>query len=89
MKPVSACSKNSILRRYQPILYLVNMSNVCPVSELVFLSVLQVAANRVFQEVTLRLDVTDQERRWLLEQTNHVEEKSYADLKLPAGVLES
>ncbi|KFP79974.1 N-acetyltransferase 9, partial [Acanthisitta chloris] len=37
----------------------------------------EVAVNSVFQEVTLRLDVNDQERRWLLEQTNHVEEKSY------------
>lgn len=45
--------------------------------------------NSVFQEVTLRLDVSDQERRWLLEQTNHVEEKSYTELKQPAGVLDT
>ncbi|XP_009072614.1 PREDICTED: N-acetyltransferase 9 [Acanthisitta chloris] len=49
----------------------------------------EVAVNSVFQEVTLRLDVNDQERRWLLEQTNHVEEKSYTDLKQPAEVLET
>lgn len=45
--------------------------------------------NSIFQEVTLRLDVSDQERRWLLEQTDHMEEKSYVELKLPAGVLET
>lgn len=54
-----------------------------------FLSVLQVAVNSIFQEVTLKLDVSDQERQWLLEQTNHVEEKSYAELKQPAGVLDT
>ncbi|KFZ46179.1 N-acetyltransferase 9, partial [Antrostomus carolinensis] len=37
----------------------------------------EVAANSIFQEVTLRLDVSDEERHWLLDQTNHVEEKSY------------
>ncbi|NXF91633.1 NAT9 acetyltransferase, partial [Eubucco bourcierii] len=63
-----------------------NEASICMFKKLRFK---EVAANRVFQEVTLRLDVTDQERRWLLEQTNHVEEKSYTDLKLPAGVLES
>lgn len=45
--------------------------------------------NSIFQEVMLRLDVSDQERRWLLEQTNHVEEKSYTELKQPAGVLDT
>lgn len=54
-----------------------------------FLSVLQVAVNSIFQEVMLKLDVSDQERQWLLEQTNHVEEKSYAELKQPAGVLDT
>ncbi|XP_077044426.1 alpha/beta-tubulin-N-acetyltransferase 9 isoform X1 [Agelaius phoeniceus] len=49
----------------------------------------EVAVNSIFQEVTLRLDVSDQERQWLLEQTNHVEEKSYAELKQPAGVLDT
>ncbi|NXB69347.1 NAT9 acetyltransferase, partial [Donacobius atricapilla] len=49
----------------------------------------EVAVNSVFQEVTLRLDVNDQERWWLLKQTNHVEEKSYAELKQPAGVLDT
>ncbi|RMB92286.1 hypothetical protein DUI87_31398 [Hirundo rustica rustica] len=48
-----------------------------------------VAVNSIFQEVTLRLDVSDQERQWLLEQTNHVEEMSYAELKQPAGVLDT
>ena len=57
--------------------------------ELLFLCTIQVAVNSVFQEVTLRLDISDQERRWLLEQTNHVEEKSYVELKLPAAVLET
>lgn len=45
--------------------------------------------NSIFQEVTLRLDVSDLERRWLLEQTNHVKERSYVELKLPAEVLET
>lgn len=57
--------------------------------ELLSLCVLQVAVNSIFQEVTLRLDVSDQERQWLLEQTKHVEEKSYAELKQPAGVQDS
>ena len=67
------------------------MSSVRPVTgiELLFLCTIQVAVNSVFQEVTLRLDISDQERRWLLEQTNHVEEKSYVELKLPAAVLET
>lgn len=45
--------------------------------------------NSVFQEVTLRLDVSDQERQWLLEQTKHVKKKSYTEEKLPAGGLET
>lgn len=67
------------------------MSSICRVTgiEVLFLCMMQVAVNSIFQEVTLRLDVSDQERRWLLEQTNHVEEKSYVELKLPAGVLET
>ncbi|XP_054249806.1 alpha/beta-tubulin-N-acetyltransferase 9 isoform X3 [Indicator indicator] len=63
-----------------------NEASICMFKKLHFK---EVAANSVFQEVTLRLDITDQERKWLLEQTNHVEEKSYTELKLPAGVLES
>ncbi|NWX84558.1 NAT9 acetyltransferase, partial [Nothoprocta pentlandii] len=43
----------------------------------------EVAVNSVFREVTLRLDVSEQEKHWLLEQTSHVKEKSYRDLKLP------
>uniref|UniRef100_A0A8C9JXE7 Alpha/beta-tubulin-N-acetyltransferase 9 n=1 Tax=Panthera tigris altaica TaxID=74533 RepID=A0A8C9JXE7_PANTA len=39
----------------------------------------QVAVSSVFQEVTLRLTVTEHERQWLLEQTSHVEEKRYRD----------
>ncbi|XP_019321858.2 alpha/beta-tubulin-N-acetyltransferase 9 isoform X1 [Panthera pardus] len=39
----------------------------------------QVAVSSVFQEVTLRLTVTERERQWLLEQTSHVEEKRYRD----------
>ncbi|VFV45887.1 n-acetyltransferase 9-like [Lynx pardinus] len=39
----------------------------------------QVAVSSVFQEVTLRLTVTEHERQWLLEQTSHVQEKCYRD----------
>lgn len=63
-----------------------NEASICMFKKLHFK---EVAVNSVFQEVTLRLDVSDQERQWLLEQTNHVEEKSYVELKLPAGVLET
>lgn len=67
------------------------MSSIYPLTrtELFFVCMIQVAVNSVFQEVTLRLDVGDQERQWLLEQTNHVEEKSYVEPKLPAGTLET
>ncbi|KFM07817.1 N-acetyltransferase 9, partial [Aptenodytes forsteri] len=51
-----------------------NEASICMFKKLHFK---EVAVNSVFQEVTLRLDVSDQERRWLLEQTDHVEEKSY------------
>ncbi|XP_059991250.1 alpha/beta-tubulin-N-acetyltransferase 9 isoform X2 [Lagenorhynchus albirostris] len=37
----------------------------------------QVAVSSVFQEVTLRLTMSEPERQWLLEQTGHVEEKPY------------
>ncbi|XP_068888792.1 alpha/beta-tubulin-N-acetyltransferase 9 [Aphelocoma coerulescens] len=63
-----------------------NEASICMFKKLHFK---EVAVNSVFQEVTLRLDVSDQERRWLLEQTNHVEEKSYAELKQAAGVLDT
>ncbi|XP_045046015.1 alpha/beta-tubulin-N-acetyltransferase 9 isoform X3 [Desmodus rotundus] len=36
-----------------------------------------VAVSSVFQEVTLRLTMSEPERRWLLEQTSHVEERPY------------
>lgn len=39
----------------------------------------QVAASSVFQEVTLRLTVSESEHQWLLKQTSHVEEKPYRD----------
>ncbi|XP_032312798.1 N-acetyltransferase 9 isoform X1 [Camelus ferus] len=39
----------------------------------------QVAVNSVFQEVTLRLTMSEPERQWLLEQTSHMEEKPYRD----------
>lgn len=39
----------------------------------------QVAVSSVFQEVTLRLTMSEPERQWLLEQTSHVEEKPYRD----------
>ncbi|KAL9833489.1 alpha/beta-tubulin-N-acetyltransferase 9 isoform 1-T1 [Geothlypis trichas] len=63
-----------------------NEASICMFKKLHFK---EVAVNSIFQEVTLRLDVSDQERQWLLEQTNHVEEKSYAELKQPAGVLDT
>ncbi|NWW98367.1 NAT9 acetyltransferase, partial [Caloenas nicobarica] len=63
-----------------------NETSICMFKKLHFK---EVAVNSVFQEVTLRLDIGDQERRWLLEQTNHVEEKSYVKPKLPAGTLET
>lgn len=37
----------------------------------------QVAMSNVFQEVTLRLAVSEPERKWLLEQTSYVEERPY------------
>uniref|UniRef100_A0A2R8M5I5 Alpha/beta-tubulin-N-acetyltransferase 9 n=1 Tax=Callithrix jacchus TaxID=9483 RepID=A0A2R8M5I5_CALJA len=39
----------------------------------------QVAVSSVFQEVTLRLTISESEHEWLLEQTSHVEEKPYRD----------
>ncbi|XP_012893147.1 PREDICTED: N-acetyltransferase 9 isoform X3 [Dipodomys ordii] len=39
----------------------------------------QVAVSSVFQEVTLRLTMTEPERQWLLEKTSYVEEKPYRD----------
>ncbi|XP_058140661.1 alpha/beta-tubulin-N-acetyltransferase 9 isoform X5 [Dasypus novemcinctus] len=39
----------------------------------------QVAVSSVFQEVTLRLMVSEPERQWLLVQTSHVEERPYSD----------
>ncbi|KAM8992215.1 alpha/beta-tubulin-N-acetyltransferase 9 isoform 1-T1 [Ara ararauna] len=63
-----------------------NKASICMFKKLHFK---EVAVNSIFQEVTLRLDVSDQERRWLLEQTNHVEERSYIELKLPTEVLET
>lgn len=67
------------------------MSSICPMTgtELFFFCVVQVAVNSVFQEVTLRLDVSDEEKRWLLDQTSHVEKKTYSEVKLPAGELET
>ncbi|NXX97952.1 NAT9 acetyltransferase, partial [Centropus bengalensis] len=58
-----------------------NEASICMFKKLRFK---EVAVNSVFQEVTLRLDVGDQERRWLLEQTSHVKEKSYVAPQLPA-----
>nr|KAF6296435.1 putative N-acetyltransferase 9 (putative) [Myotis myotis] len=39
----------------------------------------QVAVSSVFQEVTLRLTMSEPEQQWLLEQTSHVEERPYRD----------
>lgn len=33
--------------------------------------------SNVFQEVTLRLAVSESERKWILEQTSHMEERPY------------
>ncbi|XP_040542681.1 N-acetyltransferase 9 isoform X4 [Gallus gallus] len=63
-----------------------NEASICMFKKLNFK---EVSVNSVFQEVTLRLDVTDQERQWLLEQTKHVKKKSYTEEKLPAGGLET
>ncbi|KFQ25297.1 N-acetyltransferase 9, partial [Merops nubicus] len=51
-----------------------NEASICMFKKLHFK---EVSVNSVFQEVTLSLEISDQERQWLLEQTNHVEEKSY------------
>ncbi|XP_074116807.1 alpha/beta-tubulin-N-acetyltransferase 9 isoform X1 [Sminthopsis crassicaudata] len=53
-----------------------NKPSICMFKKLHFE---QVATNNIFQEVTLRLLVTEPEREWLLEQTSHVEEKQYRD----------
>lgn len=39
----------------------------------------QVALSTVFQEVTLRLRMSESERQWLLEQTCHVQEQPYQE----------
>ncbi|XP_006145906.1 N-acetyltransferase 9 isoform X1 [Tupaia chinensis] len=39
----------------------------------------QVAVSSIFQEVTLRLTVSQAERQWLLEQTSHMEEQLYRE----------
>uniref|UniRef100_A0A8B9SW44 N-acetyltransferase 9 (putative) n=1 Tax=Anas platyrhynchos TaxID=8839 RepID=A0A8B9SW44_ANAPL len=66
-----------------------NEASSLHVQELFLFCVLQVAVNSVFREVTLRLDVSDEEKRWLLDQTSHVEKKTYSEVKLPAGELET
>ncbi|XP_014808969.1 PREDICTED: N-acetyltransferase 9 isoform X2 [Calidris pugnax] len=78
--------RNLGITKFEAKIGLENEASICMFKKLHFK---EVAVNSVFQEVTLRLDVSDQERRWLLEQTNHVEEKSYVELKLPAGVPET
>lgn len=37
------------------------------------------AVSSVFQEVTLRLMMSEPERQWLLEQTSYVQEKPYRE----------
>ncbi|XP_032055599.1 N-acetyltransferase 9 [Aythya fuligula] len=63
-----------------------NEASICMFKKLHFK---EVAVNSVFREVTLRLDVSDEEKRWLLDQTSHVEKKTYSEVKLPAGELET
>ncbi|XP_043353516.1 N-acetyltransferase 9 isoform X3 [Dermochelys coriacea] len=63
-----------------------NEASICMFKKLNFK---EVAMNRVFQEVTLRLDVNEQQKQWLLEQTNHVEEKNYSVLNLQTRASET
>ncbi|XP_061472077.1 alpha/beta-tubulin-N-acetyltransferase 9 isoform X3 [Rhineura floridana] len=49
----------------------------------------EVGVNVIFHEVTLRLVVDEQERQWLLQQTSHVDEKSYNVTKLQNWVCDS
>ncbi|NXY84773.1 NAT9 acetyltransferase, partial [Alcedo cyanopectus] len=74
------------LTKYEAKIGQENAASICMFKKLHFK---EVAVSSVFQEVTLRLDVDERERQWLLEQTNHVEEKSYVELKSPAEVLET
>uniref|UniRef100_A0ABM5FMR1 Alpha/beta-tubulin-N-acetyltransferase 9 isoform X1 n=2 Tax=Pogona vitticeps TaxID=103695 RepID=A0ABM5FMR1_9SAUR len=49
----------------------------------------EVGINSIFQEVTLRMNVDEQERQWLLEQTSHVDEKKYSVMKLQNEICDS
>uniref|UniRef100_A0A8D0L7D4 Alpha/beta-tubulin-N-acetyltransferase 9 n=1 Tax=Sphenodon punctatus TaxID=8508 RepID=A0A8D0L7D4_SPHPU len=63
-----------------------NKASICMFKKLHFK---EVAVNSIFQEVTLRLTVNEQERQWLLEQTCHVQEGNYGAVKLQNRVGES
>ncbi|XP_077184029.1 alpha/beta-tubulin-N-acetyltransferase 9 isoform X2 [Paroedura picta] len=60
----------------------IGLENKASISMFKKLHFKEVEVNSVFQEVTLRLRVDEQERGWLLEQTSHVEEKNYNVMKL-------
>lgn len=49
----------------------------------------EMGVSSVFQEVTLRMIVDEQERQWLLAQTSHMNEKNYSITELQNGVSES
>ncbi|XP_060107909.1 alpha/beta-tubulin-N-acetyltransferase 9 [Heteronotia binoei] len=60
----------------------IGLDNKASISMFKKLHFKEVGVNSVFQEVTLRLKVDEQEREWLLEQTSHVDEKKYNIVKL-------
>ncbi|XP_008102688.1 alpha/beta-tubulin-N-acetyltransferase 9 isoform X2 [Anolis carolinensis] len=49
----------------------------------------EVGVNNIFQEVTLRMIVDEQERQWLLEQTSYVDEKKYSLMQLQNPISDS
>nr|XP_060620713.1 alpha/beta-tubulin-N-acetyltransferase 9 isoform X1 [Anolis sagrei ordinatus] len=49
----------------------------------------EVGVNNIFQEVTLRIIVDEQERQWLLEQTSYVDEKKYCLMQLQNPISDS
>ncbi|XP_060620716.2 alpha/beta-tubulin-N-acetyltransferase 9 isoform X4 [Anolis sagrei] len=49
----------------------------------------ELGVNNIFQEVTLRMIVDEQERQWLLEQTSYVDEKKYSLMQLQNPISDS
>ncbi|XP_066471805.1 alpha/beta-tubulin-N-acetyltransferase 9 isoform X2 [Tiliqua scincoides] len=64
----------------------IGLENEASISMFKKLHFKEVGISSVFQEVTLRMIVDEQERQWLLEQTSHVNEKNYSITKLQNGV---